>query len=196
MKHTIKISLAALILLLGISCKKESVSTLSASIKNEDNAAIKTGGHYIGEHYGGGIIIWITPNGLRGLIADTVDLGEAAWSPWETDTTTGATGTAIGTGKLNTKKIVLSHGRIYSYAALKCVRYKGSGYTDWFLPSKDELNELYKHKSLFGSFGFKIYWSSSESNINHAWDQYFASGSQYSYYKSSAYYVRAFRAYE
>ena len=145
MKTTIKTGFAALLLLLAISCKKESVSTPAVSIKTEDNAAIITGPHRIGDHYGGGIIFWVNRIGSHGLIADTVDLGLATW--WNgTYTTTGATATAIGTGKANTRKIILSQGKPGSYAALLCANYKGGGYTDWVLPSKDELNELYKQK--------------------------------------------------
>lgn len=135
MKTIIKTGLAA-ILLLAISCTKESLNPYSnAGIKAEENVAIKTGAHYIGEHFGGGVIFWISKNGLHGLIADTVDLGQATWSKGR-NITTGDTATAIGTGRSNTKNIILAQGT-RRYAALACARYKGSGYTDWFLPSKD-----------------------------------------------------------
>jgi hypothetical protein len=39
-------------------------------------------------------------------------------------------------------------------------------YNDWFLPSKDELRELYLQKSLVGSFVNAFYFSSSDSTID------------------------------
>ena len=70
------------------------------------------------------------------------------------------------------------------YAAGLARNYNGGDYTDWFLPSKDELFKLYLNKEAIGSFsaggGFGaidgIYWSSSESSKKHAWYQYFHSG--------------------
>jgi hypothetical protein len=53
-------------------------------------------------------------------------------------------------------------------------------YDDWFLPSKDELNEM--HINLYGqSLGGLArgnYWSSSESGALYAWRQFFSSGYQ------------------
>ena len=65
--------------------------------------------------------------------------------------------------------------------------YTGGGYTDWFLPSKDELNKMYTKRvtinttaaSNSGSnFSTNTYWSSTESYISHAWVQYFSNGNQ------------------
>ena len=191
-----KTGLAALVMLLAISCKKESVSTPSfASIKTEDNAAIKTGGHYIGEHFGGGVIFWISKDSLHGLIADTVDLGITI--PWNgTYTTTGATGIVIFSGKANTRKIILSQGKPGSYAALLCANYNGSGYTDWVLPSKGELNELYKQKNIVGGFADIGYWSSTEFSYDGAWVQRFNNGFRVGYNKGADNVdVRAIRAF-
>jgi len=194
MKTIIKTGLAA-ILLLVISCTKEPLRTPhAANIQTKDNASIKTGGHYIGEHYGGGVIFWINGKGQHGLIADIVDLGQATWYNG-TFTITGATGTVIGTGAANTRKIILSQGTSGSYAALGCARYKGSGYNDWFLPSKDELTELYKQKAVVGGFANGYYWSSSEYSYSTAWEQNFDDGNQHDDSKYLNDYVRAVRAF-
>lgn len=73
------------------------------------------------------------------------------------------TGTAIGTGKANTTTLNDKNAT----AAVACnnhsVTKDGKTYTGWFLPSKDELEEM--HKVLYeknkGSFEVASYWSSS-----------------------------------
>ena len=87
-----------------------------------------------------------------------------------------------------------SHGA----AASLCRNYRGGGFTDWFLPSKDELNELYKNKAVVGGLATGFYWSSSEdvgNNYAGAWLQYFGLGGQGGGNKLYPYYVRAVRAF-
>jgi hypothetical protein len=65
----------------------------------------------------------------------------------------------------------------------------------WRLPTKEELNELYKHQDKIGGFAAAYYWSSGEDGNDYAWNQSFANGSQYDYdAKDATYYVRAVRA--
>jgi hypothetical protein len=75
--------------------------------------------------------------------------------------------------------------------------YKGGGFSDWHLPSKDELNMVYRNlrtKNLAG-LGDDSYWSSSQGNAYSSWDQDFSDGRQNYYNKGSAYSVRAVRAF-
>jgi hypothetical protein len=65
----------------------------------------------------------------------------------------------------------------------------------WRLPTKEELNEMYRHKDRIGGFAAADYWSSSEGSSANAWHQYFASGNQYYGSEYATYYVRAVRAY-
>ena len=53
--------------------------------------------------------------------------------------------------------------------------YSLNGYDDWFLPSKDELDELYLNRLVVGGFA-GAYWSSSEVDGNFAWRQSFFDG--------------------
>jgi hypothetical protein len=72
----------------------------------------------------------------------------------------------------------------------------GVVYGDWFLPSKGELNQMYVNRVAIGGFATYSYWSSSESNYEGAWLQYFGDGSQEANYKvQSAFYVRPVRAF-
>ena len=110
---------------------------------------------------------------------------------------TGATATAIGTGMPNTQKIINIQGE-GSYAAKICFDLTQGGYSDWFLPSKDELNLMYENLYLksFGSFKPDGYWSSSEGVAGLAWVQYFDNGLQDSFSKVFGLLrVRAMRAF-
>jgi len=108
------------------------------------------------------------------------------------------TKTGIGSGSANTKIItrLLSINGEQDRAAQICEELDISGYSDWFLPSKDELNLLYQN---LGQNGFKggYYWSSSvyDQNTNHAWCQRFSGGSQSDGRRSIELWVRAIRAF-
>lgn len=197
MKTTMKTGFAALVLLLAFSCKKELLNkTTSAISQAQDEVSIKTAGHYIGERFGGGVIFLLDSTGRHGLIADTIDIGNFTWLKKNNYTITGASETAIGTGKTNTKKIILTFGKSGTYAALECTRSQRSGYTDWFLPSKDELNELNKQKSLIGGSFTGTYFSSSEYSNTEVWVQDFYFNGQSHSGKGNNYFVRAIRTFK
>ena len=138
----------------------------------------------------------------KGLISDGWRYLEAAPQDhsvnvqWGTTGTVG-TATAIGSGKANTAAIVaaLSDNGGTDYAAKICSDLVLGGYGDWFLPSKDELAELYKEKASVGDLKALYYWSSSEFSSNGAWAQYFSNGSQSGSTKYGALRVRAVRAF-
>jgi hypothetical protein len=112
----------------------------------------------------------------------------------------GAAGTELGTGFSNTDKIIASQGRIATnYAAGLARAYNGGGYTDWYLPSKDELNKLFLNRVAIGNFiSNDLYWSSSEiqSHPYHsAWLQDFGNGGPLSTFKDYVVNVRAIRSF-
>ena len=76
--------------------------------------------------------------------------------------------------------------------------YKGGGFTDWRIPTKDELNLMYvnlKARNL-GGFSDDRYWSSSQiGNSGSAYFQRFSDGGQYSDKKANTHSVRAVRAF-
>jgi hypothetical protein len=57
------------------------------------------------------------------------------------------------------------------------------GYSDWYLPSKDELNKLYINRVAIGGFASPNYWSSTETGNYGAWGFSFYDGGAYGYYK-------------
>jgi hypothetical protein len=73
--------------------------------------------------------------------------------------------------------------------------YANNSKTDWHLPSKDELAQLYIQSPGFGGFSTDWYWSSSEFDARTAWIQNFYDGSQLNNYKVTSYYVRPVRAF-
>jgi hypothetical protein len=156
----------------------------------------------IGDNYGGGIIAYILVSGDLGYVAGQTHGLIAAPSDQSTGIvwwngsyiTTGAAGTATGTGAANTTAIVASQGA-GSYAAKLCDDLVLNGYSDWYLPSKDELNKLYLNKRAVGGFATYFYWSSSEDYAYYAWYQYFGVGSQYFDIKFNYFRVRAVRAF-
>jgi hypothetical protein len=159
--------------------------------------------HYVGESYGGGIVFYITDGGAHGLIAATSDQGPIKW--YNTGySTTGAAATAIGTGLANTNTIINSQaGTATSYAAGLARAYTVGGYTDWYLPSKDELNLMYANIGKgasspnynIGGFADNYYWSSTEFNNFYAWNQGFSDGDWNIKVKYYPVYVRAIRAF-
>ena len=132
----------------------------------------------------GGIVFYLTDNtGLHGLEAAPVDQPNAPWGcngasiPVTTGTPVG--NGAVGTGAANTQAIVAGCADAGT-AAKVAEAYTLNGFTDWYLPSKDELNFLYAQKSVVGGFANTNYWSSSEANSDRAWCQNISNGLQYS----------------
>ena len=129
----------------------------------------------------------------------------------------GADGTAIGTGYQNTSDIVAQSGTdAATSAAVKASEYRGpNSLSDWFLPSKDELNQMCKwargqawtsdatvcdstgtiNTAPATGFSTDYYWSSFENDADSAWYQTFNGGGQNPRSKSITVYVRPVRAF-
>ena len=128
----------------------------------------------------------------------------------------------LGTGRAATAAIVARHdaGGVSKalYAAGVADAYTTVTTTatvsDWFLPSKDELNEVCKYarntgqaagastvctggalRTGVGGFSSGYYWSSSEYGVYGAWPQSFYDGGQGGTFKNATLYVRPVRAF-
>jgi len=164
-------------------------------------APIPPGTYTVGEAALGGRIAYILQPGdpgydagsEHGFVATVADLGSAEWGCYGTYIP-GAIGTAIGTGNQNTLAI-LAVCSTAGIAAKLCNDLVEGGYSDWYLPSIDELNKLYLNRIAIGGFLVNIYWSSTEDSPLGAQSTDFATGVSNPYFKDDAIYVRAIRSF-
>lgn len=152
---------------------------------------------------GGGIVFYVasanfTSTGsdcntaCKYLEAATSDLAPGAWCN-DATTSLNVTATGIGSGMSNTTS---ARTTCTTSGAIKAAAdYTNNGKTDWHLPSKDELNQLYSQKTTVGGFSAGYYWSSSEVGALIAWGRSFINGLQDPSLKSSTLYVRPVRAF-
>ena len=177
---------------------------VSEKISNRDNNQVYSPTHYALGDIGpaGGIVFYdrgsyTYSNGWRYLEAAPVSTEWTVkeWGP--TDVLIGATGTEIGSGVGNTLRIVVRSNSHHETdrAAQLCVALVYGGYSNWHLPSKDELNLIYENLYLEGVGGFYAggYWSSSEGDVSNAWGHSFYTGLQGYVPKHAGFRVRAVR---
>jgi len=154
-------------------------------------------GKVIGSTFTGGLVFYNDGAG-HGLVCAPADQSSSAqWGCY--GTAIGGTLTALNTGFANTNAIVAGCTTA-GIAAKLCDTLTLGGYTDWYLPAKDELNLMYVnlHTQSLGGFASDYYWSSSEyvgGETFYAWGQGFSDGYQGYGYKNGNGYVRAVRAF-
>ena len=160
----------------------------------------------IGDIREGGVVFWLDGNG-GGLVCALSDYPSTVeWGCYGTDLPSVPNvaynggnpvglGAEIGDGEDNTTGILADCSN--SPAALAARSYG----PEWFLPSINELNQIYINRATleavsdFDAFSI-YYWSSTENDNNSAWRQYFSNGNQFVNSKGYTYYsVRAVRAF-
>jgi hypothetical protein len=168
-------------------------------------------GAAIGDYVEGGIVFYLSSNPEitdlngdgkpnQGLVVSTIDIGRVQKRC--NITNSGANGTSIGTGYKNTQSII-DHCDSKETAAHFCNSYSittnNKIYSDWFLPSKDELNEIYINKTkinesliINGKTPLKsyFYWNSTYGFETQSFSEEYQAGNE-----SSLFDIRAVRAF-
>ena len=174
----------------------------------------------VGDFVEGGVLFYLFEDGdigyvegeTHGLIAAVQDQANIKWHIGNLGISSTSTSIAIGAGSSNTDIIINAaindywgnHDDPTTYAAGMARAYTGGGYTDWFLPSNDELIKMYLNKTTINttatenggsSFAESYYYSSSALNGSDAWVVRFTDGIQTGYGKAYPLPIRAVRAF-
>ena len=159
--------------------------------------------HFVGQPYQGGTVIYINPaDPKKGQIAANYMAKSSIFyerlsggKPYAT----GATGTAIGTGKANSI-LMLANDRAKDMAVKYCddfsVVENGATYNDWFLGSRDEYQKMYLAKKFLPNLGETTLWTSSETGWNKAWCVRTDNGQGYNRLKNNYYDVWPIREFD
>jgi hypothetical protein len=127
-----------------------------------DQISFTTGPYLIGQDFQGGKIAYLDGTGLHGKIVSQ-NLGTAQWGCQGLNI---GTSSAFGTGVQNTLNIT-NNCNAQNCAALICSNYSNNGYSDWYLPSLNELQIInYNTIGLFGISTESRAWTSTHYNSN------------------------------
>lgn len=130
----------------------------------------------VGTSYGDNIVFTTSPFSSFKFNGETIyvyptDNGSSVWGP--VGITTGAISTTDGSS--NT---IYIRNNVDTSAARVCADLVAYGYSDWYLPSSEELNYIYQNKTIIGGFANAEYWTSTETSNNNAASQNFQNGAQ------------------
>lgn len=168
-----------------------------------------SGQHYIGELFGGGIVIYIYENGEHGIIASFDDLDGGTGAPWGLSGTDVTNCESTWDGDTNTQQIIAAGGLITDAAGL-CNAYSittsDGFFNDWHLPTTLEIRAFEEASYVIDKIlnsdldtstnGIDLnerYWSSTELSSAKAKVYSFQNGHTENKNKTETYRVRAVR---
>lgn len=216
MKLVQTIAFSCLVLLVATSCKKDDDAEASKSVAdliqegktiqeilNEGKTPleiVETDDDFLdslyGKSYKGGLIFYLNTTTGTGLVsADEDQSTSAKWGCWASGIK-GADGATIGSGQQNTTDIVSGCSDAGTAARL-CDDLTFNGFSDWYLPSKDEFQQMRNNLDAngYGDFITNYYWTSTEYSEYYGYTFYFYDNNMT--YRSKKYtaIVRAIRAF-
>ena len=123
----------------------------------------------------------IEGNGKKLTVADMTYMDRITWGGYEQ---IGKAAQSETDGAANTKAIVLAVGKNSGYdgkvyAAKICDTLNTGGFTDWYLPCKDETDIIHLNYEKLKLDEKMTIWSSTEANGTQAVTKYFYSGAFY-----------------
>jgi hypothetical protein len=165
--------------------------------------------HFIGEYYQGGIIFDVyndQDGNEHGLIVSLNDVSNGTGWSNVGNTLIGIGAQSLWNGQENSNAVINQAGHTTSAAQI-CTDYSYDGFSDWYLPSIDELNLLRNARYFINKIAdndgdpltnpithFDYYWSSTEAKSNTAFVIQFGTGDIATIGKNTAQYrIRAVR---
>lgn len=116
-----------------------------------------------------GIVFYVNPNTedtWKYLEADTRDYNNGAQYKWSQTKTHVSTSSDMGAGMENSIAIKENQGPYSGIAARNALSHSSNGYSDWYLPSYNEMLEVFSKRDLIGGFSNNHYWSSTQANVD------------------------------
>jgi len=153
----------------------------------------------IGDAIAGGIVFYLDESLEHGLVAAFEDAGSYEWGCYN-DYLDGADEAGLGFGLQNTLDII-SDCSESNIAASVCYNYEPEGYSDWCLPTLDELELMHQNIGQIsdlgnvGQFQNAHYWSSTEYDNLQAYVFVFNYNYSDEHFKDSSSLVRPIRSF-
>jgi len=161
------------------------------SLSNEANAFDNA--HYVGEYYGGGIVYHVTEDGQHGLIHAIVDDYERKQKKNASYPDTIDFRDGIGAGTIITESVARSNNA-GTYATEVLANSQADVISDWFLPTRYDLNLLYDNRAVIGGYAeFSKGWKLTGISSLNTWYQSFITGARFTNGKDDGVYVRVLR---
>ena len=149
--------------------------------------------HFVGESYGDGIVFYVDENGQHGLITATIDKSTRVKRHNGTFTVTDAARDEMGIREYNTERINAIKGAGSSNAQI-FDNPQDDNLSDWYLPTRYDLNLLYTRRAVIGGYSdFAKGWKSTEMSRVNAWFYSFVTGATFTNGKDDAEYIRVLR---
>lgn len=155
---------------------------------------------YNGVKFGGSISIsgtsyrvMVTPGGCNDSATPSCSGTDILTKPYYSGSESSGS-TDLSNGVFNKQRFISTYPSA-PFAINYCNNLRYGGYDDWYLPSRDELSQLYPSRGSIGGFTSGLYWTSTASGAAPAYYCDFSSGSCSTNNKNTPYLIRCIRRY-